>query len=100
MVIVFFYFCSPFTEIVKYFHADDEIKSKMYGTLVNETIPFYADRFERIVSENGGYFVNGKVREIPNTTVNRFENDPSVVLQVAVITVGFGLEFCPKSSEA
>jgi len=49
-------------EIVKYFHEkNEEIKTKMYGTLANETIPFYSDRFEKIVSENGGYFVNGKL---------------------------------------
>lgn len=33
----------------------------MHDTLYNETIPFYLDRFEKIVTENGGYFVNGKV---------------------------------------
>lgn len=49
-------------EIVKYFHEkNEEIKSKMYDSLVNETIPFYVNRFEKIVAENDGYFVNGKV---------------------------------------
>lgn len=49
-------------EIVKYFHEkNEEIKSKMYDSLVNETIPFYVNRFEKIVVENDGYFVNGKV---------------------------------------
>jgi len=47
---------------VKYYHENNaEVKAKMYGPLVNETIPLYLDRFEKIVSENGGYFVNGKV---------------------------------------
>lgn len=51
-----------FQEIMKYFHEkNEEIKSKMFGPLVNETMPFYLDRFEKIVSENNGYFVNGKV---------------------------------------
>lgn len=47
---------------MKYIHEhDDEIKSKMHDSLVNETFPFYLNRFEKIVSDNGGYFVNGKV---------------------------------------
>lgn len=47
---------------MKYFHEEnEEIKSKMYDPLVNKTIPFYVDRFENIVAENDGYFVNGKV---------------------------------------
>jgi glutathione S-transferase len=29
--------------------------------LIKETIPFYMDKFEKIVGENNGYFVNGKV---------------------------------------
>lgn len=51
-----------FKEIAKYYHEKNpEIKSKMYETLLNETVPFYLDRFEQTVSDNGGYFVNGKV---------------------------------------
>lgn len=50
---------------MKYWHEkNQETKSKMIGTLVNETIPFYLERFEKTVSENGGYFVNGKVRRV------------------------------------
>jgi len=45
-----------------YYEKDEKIKSKMYGTLVNETVPFYMERYEQMVSDNGGYFVNGKVR--------------------------------------
>ncbi|VVC42129.1 Thioredoxin-like fold,Glutathione S-transferase, N-terminal,Glutathione S-transferase, C-terminal- [Cinara cedri] len=49
-------------EIMKYHHEkNEEIKSKMYDQLVNEKITFYFDRFEKIVAENGGYFVNGKL---------------------------------------
>lgn len=29
--------------------------------MINETIPFYMNKFEKIVGENNGYFVNGKV---------------------------------------
>jgi len=47
---------------MKYYHEpNDEIKSKLHESIVNDSIPFYFDRFEKIVSENGGYFVNGKV---------------------------------------
>jgi glutathione S-transferase len=49
-------------EIIIYYHEQNaEIKSKMYDSLVNETIPFYVNRFEQIVSDNDGYFVNGKL---------------------------------------
>jgi len=47
---------------MKYYHeANKEIRSKLRDSIVNDSIPFYFDRFEKIVSENGGYFVNGKV---------------------------------------
>ncbi|XP_022173346.1 glutathione S-transferase-like [Myzus persicae] len=49
-------------EIMKYYHEkNEEIKSKLRGPIVNDSIPFYFDKFEKIVSENGGYFVNGKL---------------------------------------
>lgn len=44
-----------------YYEKNPEVKSKLYGPIVNEKIPFYLDKFEKIVAENGGYFVNGKV---------------------------------------
>jgi len=44
-----------------YHEPNQEIKSKLRDSIVNDSIPFYFDRFEKIVSENGGYFVNGKV---------------------------------------
>ncbi|XP_025420331.1 glutathione S-transferase-like [Sipha flava] len=48
--------------IINYFHEKNEdIKSKQIITIVNETIPFYVERFEKIISENDGYFVNGKL---------------------------------------
>lgn len=47
---------------MKYFHEQNaDVKKKLYETLVEETILFYLERFEKIVSGNGGYFVNGKV---------------------------------------
>jgi len=47
---------------MKYYHEPNkEIKSKLRDSIVNDSIPYYFDRFEKIVSENGGYFVNGKV---------------------------------------
>jgi len=49
-------------EIIKYnYEQNAEIKSKMYDSLINETIPFYVDRFEKNVSDNNGYFLNGKL---------------------------------------
>nr|QGW08828.1 glutathione S-transferases [Sitobion avenae] len=48
--------------IMNYYHEpNEEIKSKLRDPIVNYSIPFYFDRFEKIVSENGGYFVNGKL---------------------------------------
>lgn len=43
------------------FEPNEESKAEKYVTLTNETIPLYMNNFENIVSENGGYFVNGKV---------------------------------------
>jgi len=44
-----------------WFEPNEESKAAKYDTLVNETIPFYMEKFEKIVGENNGYFVNGKV---------------------------------------
>jgi len=43
------------------FDENEESKAKKYVTLINETIPLYMNKFENIVGENNGYFVNGKV---------------------------------------
>ncbi|XP_025208720.1 glutathione S-transferase-like [Melanaphis sacchari] len=49
-------------EIMNYYHeSNEEIKTKLRDSIVNNSIPFYFDKFEKIVSENGGYFVNGKL---------------------------------------
>ncbi|XP_022173689.1 glutathione S-transferase-like [Myzus persicae] len=43
------------------FDPNEESKAKKFETLINETIPFYMNKFENIVGENDGYFVNGKL---------------------------------------
>lgn len=47
-----------------WFEPNEETKAAKYVTLVNETIPYHMDKFENIVGENNGYFVNGKVDNI------------------------------------
>ncbi|CAI6346405.1 unnamed protein product [Macrosiphum euphorbiae] len=41
--------------------VSEESKAEKYVTLINEIIPLYMNKFENIVSENDGYFVNGKL---------------------------------------
>ncbi|XP_050444319.1 glutathione S-transferase-like [Adelges cooleyi] len=49
-------------EIMKNYHdPDEEARNKKKEILVKESIPYYLERFEKTVSENGGYFVNGKL---------------------------------------
>jgi len=43
------------------FDTNEVSKAITYVTLINETIPLYMNKFENIVDENDGYFVNGKV---------------------------------------
>jgi len=43
------------------YDPNEESKAAKYGPLIKETIPFYMDKFESIVGENNGYFVNGKL---------------------------------------
>ncbi|XP_050549167.1 glutathione S-transferase-like [Daktulosphaira vitifoliae] len=43
------------------YDPDEESKQKKYDPLIKETIPFYMKKFESIVTENNGYFVNGKL---------------------------------------
>ncbi|XP_050440184.1 glutathione S-transferase-like [Adelges cooleyi] len=44
-----------------FYDANEESKKLKYEPLLKETIPFYMDKFESIVAENKGYFVNGKL---------------------------------------
>jgi len=53
-----------------WFEPNEESKAAKYVTLVNETIPFYMEKFEKIVGENNGYFVNGKVDNNMYTYLN------------------------------
>ncbi|XP_015366529.1 PREDICTED: glutathione S-transferase-like [Diuraphis noxia] len=49
-------------EIASYFYDPNEVtREAKYAPLINETIPFYMDKFEKTVEENNGYFVNGKL---------------------------------------
>ncbi|XP_026821054.1 glutathione S-transferase-like [Rhopalosiphum maidis] len=43
------------------FDPNEKSKAEKYVTLINETIPLYMNKFENTVSENDGYFVNGKL---------------------------------------
>jgi len=43
------------------YDPNEATKEARYAPLINETIPFYMDKFEKSVGENNGYFVNGKV---------------------------------------
>nr|QQF64857.1 glutathione S-transferase S3 [Aphis craccivora] len=43
------------------FDTNEVSKAITYVTLINETIPLYMNKFENIVDENDGYFVNGKL---------------------------------------
>lgn len=51
-----------FTELAPLFHEKDpEKKEEMYEKMSAETIPFYLEKLDAIVSGNNGYFANGKV---------------------------------------
>lgn len=53
---------NPVAEIALYHYEQDEAsKEKKWGTLKNETIPFYMPKFEEVVKKNDGHFVGGKV---------------------------------------
>lgn len=44
-----------------YRQLDAEAREKKRPELLNETIPFYLERLDSIIKNNGGYFVNNKV---------------------------------------
>lgn len=44
-----------------YREEDPSRKEKLKQIMLNDTIPFYMDRFESILEENNGYLANGKV---------------------------------------
>jgi len=43
------------------FLSNEAEKAEKFGPLMKETVPYYMDKFEKIVAENNGYFVNGKL---------------------------------------
>ncbi|RZF48399.1 hypothetical protein LSTR_LSTR007566 [Laodelphax striatellus] len=48
--------------LVKWFRESDEAtKKKLEETLVNETAPFYFNKFNDHIKNNGGYLANGKL---------------------------------------
>ncbi|XP_050440872.1 glutathione S-transferase-like [Adelges cooleyi] len=44
-----------------FYDQNEESKNQKYVPLFKETVPYYMDKFEEIVAENKGYFVNGKL---------------------------------------
>jgi len=46
---------------VCHYEQDEAIKEKKFGTLKNETIPFYMSKFEEVVTKNDGHLVGGKL---------------------------------------
>lgn len=51
-----------FLEIAAYFYDQNEAtKAPKLEPLQKETVPFYLSRLDKIVAENGGYFVGGQV---------------------------------------
>ena len=52
----------PVAELAaSHYEQDEAIKEKKFGTLKNETIPFYMSKFEEVVTKNDGHLVGGKV---------------------------------------
>ncbi|CAB0005715.1 unnamed protein product [Nesidiocoris tenuis] len=54
---------TDFRKDISAFHheADPEKKEQKRQTLLKETVPYYFERFDRIVKENNGYLANGKL---------------------------------------
>ena len=44
-----------------FLEKDESLKAKYKDALETEVVPFYVGKFEKIVGENGGYFVGGKL---------------------------------------
>jgi len=59
-----------------YWEQDDALKAKLKGPAF-EKLPFYLDKLEAQVKNNGGYFVRGKVNDyqrLPNRLFHRQAN--------------------------
>ncbi|KAF6208059.1 hypothetical protein GE061_016509 [Apolygus lucorum] len=54
---------SDFRKDVSGFHheSDPEVKEKKRLALLKETVPFYFERFDKIIKDNNGYVANGKL---------------------------------------
>uniref|UniRef100_A0A146LSX5 glutathione transferase n=1 Tax=Lygus hesperus TaxID=30085 RepID=A0A146LSX5_LYGHE len=54
---------TDFRKDVSGFHhePDPEVKEKKRLALLKETVPFYFERFDKIIKENNGYVANGKL---------------------------------------
>lgn len=48
------------------FYSKEEEKAEKHVVLMKETVPFYLEKFEKIVAENNGFFVNGQVMVLIN----------------------------------
>uniref|UniRef100_A0A1B6LLB9 glutathione transferase n=1 Tax=Graphocephala atropunctata TaxID=36148 RepID=A0A1B6LLB9_9HEMI len=44
-----------------YFEPDEDLKKTKMETYINETIPFYFEKFDALVKENGGYLASKKL---------------------------------------
>lgn len=44
-----------------FYEKDEERKSKLKQTVLNETMPYYFSRFDAIAEKNSGYLANGKL---------------------------------------
>jgi len=48
------------------FHYEnhDEAKTQKREIVMSTTVPYYLEKFEAIIKENGGFFVGGKVEQL------------------------------------
>ncbi|KAF6208357.1 hypothetical protein GE061_016811 [Apolygus lucorum] len=44
-----------------WYETDEAIKEKKKGVLLNETAPFFLQKYDELVKANGGYVANGKL---------------------------------------
>lgn len=57
--------CIFFVEVAPLFsETDAEKKETLKQSLLTETIPFYAERFEKRINENNGYLAANKVQTL------------------------------------
>lgn len=62
-----------FSVIFQYRTEEDLFKKEeKKAKLLKETIPFYLNKFEQTVAENGGYAVGSTVKRISNFSSNNF----------------------------